>query len=503
MPWPARGPGSARRHAGRRSWRSPRPCWGSARRSSSTPGCTTRRSTTRPPRPASTCPSSCPGRQLPERADARRHRRGAACSRRSGDASVETIVDLGGGGRLSSPNERARRPARPAASRRRARVDRGELAYAWIDVGGRAVARRRRPASRRRAGVLLRARRDRPSSGAIDQLAARARCWGAVVLLVLAPRSTARLVARGILAPVEEAGRAAERIERGDLLGPGARHVARRVRDLGGAVQPDGGRPADTIRRLRGGPAPEPPLRGRRRRTSCGRRWPPSSPRRRSSASTSTSCRPRAAVPPSCSSRDVGRLRTLVEELMELSRFDADAEQVALEPVDLVRLIRAVIARAAAGRPVRATRAVGRRRDGSAAARPDHRQLPRQRPRARGRYRRRGRARPVARGARRRRLRPRPGRAARPARAHLRAVHEGRPVAPWRQQRARAGDRRRARGAARWLPAGDEPRGRRPAPRARAAAALLPDRYPPAMGSRHARPRRWGSIVHPRGSPTP
>jgi two-component system sensor histidine kinase MtrB len=41
---------------------------------------------------------------------------------------------------------------------------------------------------------------------------------------------------------------------------------------------------------------------------------------------------------------DVGRLRTLVEELMELSRFDADVEQVASEPVDLVRLVRAVIA---------------------------------------------------------------------------------------------------------------------------------------------------------------
>ncbi|HEV8280763.1 MAG TPA: HAMP domain-containing sensor histidine kinase, partial [Candidatus Limnocylindrales bacterium] len=39
---------------------------------------------------------------------------------------------------------------------------------------------------------------------------------------------------------------------------------------------------------------------------------------------------------------DVGRLRTLVEELMELSRFDADAEQVALEKVDLGRLVETV-----------------------------------------------------------------------------------------------------------------------------------------------------------------
>ena len=41
---------------------------------------------------------------------------------------------------------------------------------------------------------------------------------------------------------------------------------------------------------------------------------------------------------------DVGRLRSLVEELMELSRFDASAEEVALEPVDVVRLVEAVIA---------------------------------------------------------------------------------------------------------------------------------------------------------------
>jgi two-component system sensor histidine kinase MtrB len=40
---------------------------------------------------------------------------------------------------------------------------------------------------------------------------------------------------------------------------------------------------------------------------------------------------------------DVGRLRTLVDELMELSRFDAEAEKVIAQPTDLVRLIRAVI----------------------------------------------------------------------------------------------------------------------------------------------------------------
>ena len=38
------------------------------------------------------------------------------------------------------------------------------------------------------------------------------------------------------------------------------------------------------------------------------------------------------------------RLRTLVDELMELSRFDARAERIAVEPVDLGRLVRSVAA---------------------------------------------------------------------------------------------------------------------------------------------------------------
>ena len=41
---------------------------------------------------------------------------------------------------------------------------------------------------------------------------------------------------------------------------------------------------------------------------------------------------------------DVGRLRTLVDDLMEVSRFDAGAEQIAVEPVDLARLVRSVAA---------------------------------------------------------------------------------------------------------------------------------------------------------------
>jgi two-component system sensor histidine kinase MtrB len=37
---------------------------------------------------------------------------------------------------------------------------------------------------------------------------------------------------------------------------------------------------------------------------------------------------------------DVGRLRSLVDDLMEVSRFDAHAEQIVVEPVELGRLVR-------------------------------------------------------------------------------------------------------------------------------------------------------------------
>jgi len=41
---------------------------------------------------------------------------------------------------------------------------------------------------------------------------------------------------------------------------------------------------------------------------------------------------------------DIGRLRSLVDDLMEVSRFDAHAEQIAVEPVDLGLLVRAITA---------------------------------------------------------------------------------------------------------------------------------------------------------------
>ena len=151
---------------------------------------------------------------------------------------------------------------------------------------------------------------------------------------------------------------------------------------------------------------------------------------------------------------DVGRLRSLVDDLMEVSRFDARAEQIALEPVDV----------AAPGRG-RSPRPACRRPRSTSPTTPividtDPRRLERilgnlldnAREHAPGR---------AGRGLAGRRstvswsiavVRSRPRRPARPARAHLRALLQGRPVAPRREQRPRPGDRRGARGAARRLP---------------------------------------------------
>ena len=104
---------------------------------------------------------------------------------------------------------------------------------------------------------------------------------------------------------------------------------------MGRAVQPDGRRPGRDDRPARGGRGPEPAVRRRRvaRAADAARGArrrgvdPARAPRRR--------CRPRAAGRASCSSPTSGGCATLVDDLMEVSRFDAGAEQVAVEPVDL------------------------------------------------------------------------------------------------------------------------------------------------------------------------
>lgn len=279
-----------------------------------------------------------PGRQLPDQptaADVKSS--GLADTFRRG--SVETYVDLGAGADFVS-TEALSELLGALPLEMRERIDQGELRYAWTSVGGvSSLVVGGRPAGGGPAFYFV---RDVGSIGeAIDQLRL-ALGVGALVLLLLA-LIVARRIARGILAPVEEAGQVAERIERGDL----AARVPVISRDEFGAwaerFNRMTGTLSDTIRRLEA-------AQHQNRRFVADVSHELRTPLAALVAEASIVGEHLEGLPPESRRAaellvaDVGRLRTLVEELMELSRFDADAEEVALEPVDLVRLIRAVVA---------------------------------------------------------------------------------------------------------------------------------------------------------------
>ena len=175
----------------------------------------------------------------------------------------------------------------------------------------------------------------------IDQLRL-ALAVGALVMIVFA-LVISRPVARSILAPVEEAGRVAERIERGDL----SARVPVTSRDEFGTWAERFNRMtgvlADTIRRLEAS-------QHQNRRFVADVSHELRTPLAALVAEASIVGDHLDELPPESRRAaellvaDVGRMRALVEELMELSRFDASAEEVAVEPVDVVRLVRAVIA---------------------------------------------------------------------------------------------------------------------------------------------------------------
>jgi signal transduction histidine kinase len=219
-----------------------------------------------------------------------------------------------------------------------ARVGRGELAFAWIDVAGtpRLVVGGLAPGG---GPAFYFVRRVDAIQGAIDQL--RLTLVLGSLFLILVALLTARILARGILAPIEKAGETAERIERGDLLA----RVPVTSHDEFGTWADRFNRMADTlletIRRLER-------AQHQNRRFVADVSHELRTPLTALVAEASIVGEHLDGLP--AKSRraaellvvDVGRLRTLVEELMELSRFDADAEQVALEQVDLGRLVETV-----------------------------------------------------------------------------------------------------------------------------------------------------------------
>jgi signal transduction histidine kinase len=256
------------------------------------------------------------------------------------DRQVGLVVDSGNGEpfvsapfQLGSPDA-----VLGALGPLRAIVARGEIGYQWVRLGDRTrlvVGGRLPPAGPDFYFV-------HDASGIEDALAQLrlALGVGSLVLALLA-LVAARLAARRVLAPVEAAGRAAERIERGDL----SARVPVTSRDEFGAWAERFNRMAaaldETIGRLRESQA-------QNRRFVADVSHELRTPLSALVAEASIIRDHLDGLPPEARragellAGDVARLRTLVDELMELSRFDASAEQVDAEPVDLVALVRTI-----------------------------------------------------------------------------------------------------------------------------------------------------------------
>ena len=416
-----------------RSSRSPWPRSASGSTRSSMPRCVPGSSPTRGSRPTTTF-RAAPGRGPPP--DGRPHVRGQRAPHGLRAAGLRP-----GDGRL----RRWRAVEPPALAGALAAVSPdlrpivrgGELGYAWQDLAGESVL----VVGGRQGGppdlfFVFPAEPVRPPSPAAGRPAGG---WcGRDRFALLA----AWVIARGACGPWPRPARGApDRRRRPFRAGPGP--GPRRARPVGRGVQPDGRLARGDDRAARG-------LAAQNRGSSPT--WPTSwhaadRPGRRGltpRAGSRTSCRRRPAARQTPRGRRAPAA-ALVDDLMEISRFDAGAEQLATEPWTSRRGDRR-----RGGAPSRAQRAAAgptRGGDRTAPARPDHRQPARQRPvpRAgcpwrsrsgdpRGRPDHRGR--PGAWGARRRPPAP------------LRAVLQGRP-ARTRQLRSGPRDRRRARDAPR------------------------------------------------------
>jgi two-component system sensor histidine kinase MtrB len=164
---------------------------------------------------------------------------------------------------------------------------------------------------------------------------------GGALLLAFVALVAARWIARGVLAPVEAASRAAERIELGDYStrvpvtsGDEFGSWAERFNRMAAALQ-------DSIGRLK-------EAQSQNRQFVADVSHELRTPLAALVAEASI-LRDHLDALPEGSRRagellitDIARLRILVDDLMEVSRFDAEAEQVSIQTVDLRRLVEAV-----------------------------------------------------------------------------------------------------------------------------------------------------------------
>ena len=251
---------------------------------------------------------------------------------------VETIVDFGDQ-REPFVSQLSLHPSQLSEALRGA-VREGQLAFEWTKLSGTpvlVVGGRLPP-----AGPDFYFVHDVAALVATLEQLRLALVVGALVLIALALLA-ARLVARGVLAPVEAASRAAERIELGDL----SARVPVTSSDEFGAWADRFNRMAaaleETIGRLRA-------AQGQNRRFVADVSHELRTPLAALVAEASILRDDLDSLPAGTRRAgelligDVARLRTLVDDLMEVSRFDAEAEQFASQSVDLVRVVETVVA---------------------------------------------------------------------------------------------------------------------------------------------------------------
>ena len=236
-------------------------------------------------------------------------------------------------------------PTRPAGHARRGspelraivrgRADRLRLADAWAAHRPRGG----RPAGRP-AGAVLRLPGE-PIENALAQL--RFGLLAAGIAAIAVALLVAGIIARWLLRPVAEAGAAARRIASGDL----AARVPERGSDEVGRWAADFNRMADSLEQTVGRLET---AQHQNRAFVADVAHELRTPITALVAEASLIEGQLEGLPPDGRRaaellvRDVRRLRVLVDDLMEVSRFDADAEHPTLEPVDLGRVVTGAVA---------------------------------------------------------------------------------------------------------------------------------------------------------------
>jgi two-component system, OmpR family, sensor histidine kinase MtrB len=253
---------------------------------------------------------------------------------------VETVVDYRDGDAPDASTLNLLELPHQVPSQMRVDIDAGRLAFSWQPVDGLAslvIGGRSQPGGPDFYFVFPAA----TIEAALDQL--RLGLVVAGLLAVLLALAAAGVIARGILRPVDSGSAAAARIAAGDLSARvpvgGADEFARFAAEFNHMADSL----AASVARLE-------ESEGRNRRFVADVAHELRTPLTALVAEASIIEAGLAELSPDARRAaellvaDVRRLRLLVDDLMELSRFDARAEQAVLEPVEVVGAVRSIVA---------------------------------------------------------------------------------------------------------------------------------------------------------------